>query len=369
MTTSLATFDVLSDRDLLAAVHRLAQDERHATAALIASLAELDTRRLYLGEGCSSLFTYCTRVLHLSEHAAYGRIEAARAARRFPVVLDRLADGSLTLTAVGLLAPHLTAENHTSLLDAARHRTKREIEQLVAAIRPRPSVPATVRKLPVASAARPDSSAGAAALPGVAASAVNPVIVARAESWPIDSPPPPPAPSPARRPVLQPLAPACYKVQFTLDESGVALLRRAQALMRHRLPNGNVALVFAEALQHLVEHLEKSKLAAGRPRATSRSSHPRSRRIPAAVRRAVWARDEGRCAFVGTLGRCSETGVLEFHHVRPYADGGLAVVENIELRCRAHNQYEAEQWFGAENPWTARETCASQPHPRSHSRT
>ncbi len=61
--------------------------EREATAALIAALGELDARRLYLAEGCSSLFTYCTQVLHLSEHAAYGRIEAARAARKWPVVL------------------------------------------------------------------------------------------------------------------------------------------------------------------------------------------------------------------------------------------------------------------------------------------
>jgi hypothetical protein len=93
--------------------------------ALIASLAEFDARRLYLGQGCSSLFTYCTQVLHLSEHAAYGRIEAARAARRFPVLLELLAGGALTVTAIGLLAPHLTVENHEHVLAAARHKTKR----------------------------------------------------------------------------------------------------------------------------------------------------------------------------------------------------------------------------------------------------
>lgn len=80
----------LSDRELLAEVKLAAGREREATARLVALLAQLDERRLYLGEGCSSLFTYCTQVLHLSEHAAYGRIEAARAARRFPVVLDLL---------------------------------------------------------------------------------------------------------------------------------------------------------------------------------------------------------------------------------------------------------------------------------------
>ncbi|HSL20539.1 MAG TPA: HNH endonuclease [Vicinamibacterales bacterium] len=71
-----------------------------------------------------------------------------------------------------------------------------------------------------------------------------------------------------------------------------------------------------------------------------------SRRIPAAVRREVWARDGGRCAFVGRQGRCTETGFLEFHHVAPYARGGEARPDNIALRCRAHNAYEAELDFG-----------------------
>lgn len=96
----------------------------------------------------------------------------------------------------------------------------------------------------------------------------------------------------------------------------------------------------------MAEDLARTKLAATeRPRA-GHPSAPRSRHIPAAVRREVWKRDGGRCAFAGTNGRCSETGFLEFHHVVPYAAGGQAIVENLELRCRAHNAYEAEQYFG-----------------------
>jgi 5-methylcytosine-specific restriction endonuclease McrA len=60
----------------------------------------------------------------------------------------------------------------------------------------------------------------------------------------------------------------------------------------------------------------------------------------------VWRRDDGRCAFVGTHGRCTERGTLEFHHVQPYAAGGVTSIDNLQLRCRAHNQYEAEQFFG-----------------------
>src|SRR5688500_6362855 len=88
----------LSDEDLLARLKALAGRERVASVELIAQLAELDVRKAYLGEGVPSLYRYCTEVLHLSEHAAYNRIGAARVAQRFPMVLDLLADGSLNVT-------------------------------------------------------------------------------------------------------------------------------------------------------------------------------------------------------------------------------------------------------------------------------
>ena len=138
----------LEDDDLLAEVKRLVASERQATAALLRSLMELDARRLYLREGCSSLFTYCTQVLHLAEGSAYNRIEAARAARRFPALLDALEEGALTLTSIRMLAPHLTADNCSELIAAARHKTKREVEVLVAALQPKPAVPTVIRKLP-----------------------------------------------------------------------------------------------------------------------------------------------------------------------------------------------------------------------------
>jgi hypothetical protein len=78
----------LSDTELVAEVRRFARGEREATAQLVAHLAELDKRELYKGAGFSSLFGYCCEVLHLSEHESYPRIEAARTARTFPVILD-----------------------------------------------------------------------------------------------------------------------------------------------------------------------------------------------------------------------------------------------------------------------------------------
>jgi hypothetical protein len=303
MTTPFS-FNDFSDRDLLAEVSHLAASEREPTARLVASLAEVDVRQLYLSEGCSSLFTYCTQVLHLSEHAAYNRIEAARTTRRFPQILERLADGSLHLTAVRLLAPTLTPENHRALLDAARHKSKRDIEHLLAQLNPEPDVVPCIRKLP-APAASP------------LVTEVPPVIERPKEGESATSPREFASPPAVRRPVVRPLSPERYKVQFTISKETHDKLRRAQDLMRHTISNGDPSAIFDRALTVLLSELERTKLAAAkRPRTTSAASTV-SRHIPAAVKRAVWTRDGGRCAFVGNNDRCTETGFLEFHHIVP----------------------------------------------------
>jgi len=148
-------------------------------------------------------------------------------------------------------------------------------------------------------------------------------------------------------PKIEPLAPERYKLQFTVNRETYDKLRRVQDLLRHCLPSGDTAAIFDRALTLLLMDLERKKLAiTERPR-NGRSTGSGSRHVPAAVRRAVWTRDGGRCRFEGPAGRCRETGLLEFHHVVPYADGGATTAENLELRCSAHNRYEAEQWFGS----------------------
>jgi hypothetical protein len=114
------------------------------------------------------------------------------------------------------------------------------------------------------------------------------------------------------------------------------------------LPSGNETEVLDRALTLLIDNLERRRFAqASRPREpTSGPTSGLSRYIPAHVRRAVWKRDGGQCAFVGSEGRCGETAFLEFHHVEAFALGGAATVENISVRCRAHNGYEARVLFG-----------------------
>jgi hypothetical protein len=313
----------------------LAERERHATADVIAALMEIDERRLYLGEGYSSMFSYCTLGLRFSEHAAYGRIEAARAARRFPVILDLFAKGALTLTSVDLLKSHLTAENHSDLLAAARHKSKREVQQLVATICPLPAVPSSVRKLPERAPLAPAPA--------------PPQLELAAETHVAVSPPPTVAthpPAAAKPALIVPLAPERYRVQITISREGHDTLRRAQNLLRHCIPNGDPAAIVERALTVLVEGLERKKTAASKRPRPAAPATAGSRHVPSAVKREVWARDHGRCAFVGTAGRCAERGFLEYHHVVPFGEGGATGAGNVQLRCRAHNGYEAEDWFG-----------------------
>jgi hypothetical protein len=230
----------LSDSDLMAELSRLARGEREATAALIVHLAEFDARRLFEGAGYPSMFQYGQAMLRMSEDAVYNRIAAARAARRFPAIVDMLVSGALSPTTARLLSRHLTDENQEALLAAASGLGKLAVEELLARWFPQPDVAPRIRKLPI--------------------------------------------PSP------MPIAPP--------SPVAADLVRNA-------------------------------------------------RRPAVDVRRAVTARDGGRRKFVAKDGhRCRERRFLEFHHIRPYAAGGRATVDNIELRCRAHNGYEVDRFFG-----------------------
>jgi len=196
---------------------------------------------------------------------------------------------------------------------------------------------------------------------------------------------------------------------MTVSAETHAKLLRVRDLLRHAIPNGDEAAIFDRALTVLLEQLEKKKFAARKPKAapktstdatpggkarraslrraegpavarverrvrdvrrgkvgagitpqqeggeaTSAGSAPppaaaRSRYIAAAVRREVWARSQGQCEFVADGGRrCEQRGFLEFHHHVPFAAGGVSTSSNLSIRCRSHNQHEAELFFGAD---------------------
>jgi hypothetical protein len=240
----------------------------------VTHLAEFDARDLHLAAGLPSLFAYCTEVLRLSEHEAYHRILAARTARKHPRILAMLGEGTLNLTTVRLVAPHLTDETADGLLDAAAGRSKRQVEELVARHAPRPDVPSSVRKLPVKT-----TSAGATSVSSVATPTVPDEVVA--VGWPPAVAVTPVTPR-ARPTVVRPLAPERYEVRFTASAETCAKLRRAQDLLRHAVPNGDTAAIVDRALTLLVADLERKKFAT--------TDRPRPSRAPSSARTAGGAR-------------------------------------------------------------------------------
>ena len=226
----------LSDQSLLQNAATNAGQERTFTADLLADVAEIDARRLYLPAGYPSLFAYCVGELHLSEDGAARRIQAARVARRFPALFEAVAHGRLHLTAVGLLAPHLTEDTADELLAAATHQSKAGIERLLAERYPRPDVLAWVESLP---ASPGPGSAGQHALahvedglaPDRAGEACEHALAHVGD-----------------RSRVKPLSAQSFAVQFTLSRRGHEKLRYAQELLGHQIPSGDIAAVFERAL-------------------------------------------------------------------------------------------------------------------------
>jgi hypothetical protein len=326
----------LSDQALLRDLATLVARDRATTAEMLAHIAEVDSRKLYLPAAHPSMFSYCVHELHLSEDAAFNRIQAARAARQFPMIFEALTDGRVHLSAVRLLAPYLTPENAAELIAEAAHRTKSEIEELLARRFPRSEALGLVQALPASLRPADEQLApGRVEAPGPERPGALACQLAPAQVG-----------TPSK---LAPVAPERFLLEVTIGASTQEMLRYAQDLLGHELPSGDLAQVLDRALEALIEKLEKRKFAATRRPRPSRRSSTGARHIPAHVKRAVWERDRGQCTFVSEAGRrCPSRTRLEFDHVVEVARGGEATVAGIRLRCRAHNQHGAECTFGVE---------------------
>jgi len=303
MMNSQSIVEALSGSDLLSRTRELSRQSCAVEAELLIHLGEIDARKLYLECAFPSILTFCVGELGFSEGAAYNRVAVARAGRQLPAVIEALRSGKVHLAGLRLLAPHLTRENHREVLDEAAGKSKREIEEIVARLAPQPPVPTLIRKLRKQFAA-----------------------------------------------AVKPLSEAIFKVQFTASRRFCDKLRQAQALLRHKIPDGDIASVMELALDVLIEKTSKEWFAIGRkPRADSHESKKTtSRHVPDAIKRAVFERDGGRCTFTDANGRrCAETGALEFDHVDGFARARVHDVDRIRLLCRAHNQHAADLLYGS----------------------
>jgi hypothetical protein len=165
--------------------------------------------------------------------------------------------------------------------------------------------------------------------------------------------------------VVEALAPARFALHVTLGQEAHDDLRRLQDLLCREVPNGDPARIVERALALLRKDVERKKCAATHRPRKSPGTAPHSRTIAAAVERAVRERDGHRCAFVGRRERrCEATRFLEIHHLDPHALGGGKTVEELSLRCRRHNVYESELYFGPYKPTRAgRKAVEANPRP------
>ncbi len=282
-------------------------------------------------------------MLRLSEDAAFNRIEVARTARDHPLVLEMLLSGALSPTTARLLARRLTAQNHRELLAAAAGKSKQQVEELLARRFPQPDVPSSIRRLP----APPSADASAREVPAALSGA--PAIGRPGADSPSEGLQPPEFPSAVApsRAVVRPLAADRYEIRFTASAETRDYLRRAQDLLGHAIPNGDLDQVFNRALRLLVREQERKKFAATERPRRSRGQSIDSRNIPASVKRAVKKRDGDGCAWVAPNGRrCGERRFLEFHHDDPWGVGGQPTIDRVRLLCRTHNGHEAEVFYG-----------------------
>ena len=338
----------LCDEELMDSLRDLVVRSNVAEADLIEHLAEVDERRLYLPRR-TSLWEFCLRELGFSENVAASRIAVSRESRRFPQMVEMLRAGRIHLSGLRMLCGQLTPDNCDEVLAEASGKTRREIEELIASRNPRPPVPDSIRKSPSRAVVEPSVEP----LPLLAAPVPAPDVQAPSIA-------PPALPERPRPAVVAPLSAETYKVQFTASRELRDKLREAQDLLRHQLPAGDLAEIVDRALTLLIADVKKKRFAVGRkPRSKAEAVEgpARSRQVPDAIQRAVYARDGGQCTYVGPDGRrCEERGWLELDHRDGFARTGEHRVDSARLLCRAHNGWEADQMYG--RTWMARKKAA-----------
>jgi len=310
-------FSSLTDHTLITELKNLVQQEREVLAEIISYLQEVDTRRLYLELGYSSLFSFCTQGLRYSEGSAYRRIKAARLSAETPEVLERIAAGSVSLCAAVELS-RVPTQVMRELLPLSEGKAKEEVKRLVA--------------------------------PYLAPTSVKPERVTIAPTKAPELPKTLPLfEQQSQLPEISQSAPLRFSVTLDLSEEEYRLLDEVK-----QLSNSSSR---TQAIVSALTAYRKSRSPAEREqrreerRITATVKVPgknRSRHIPDAVRDAVFVRDRGRCTYVGSDGhQCGETRGVQLDHVHPFSCGGAHTVENLRVRCGPHNRYVFDgDWVG-----------------------
>ncbi len=403
----------LSNTKLLQDLEDLNLKERKLKVLVLLYLSEIDSRGLYLPLGYGSLFDFCTMHLGYTRATAARRIRAARTVAKYPEALEMLRSGEIHITTLSMIGDILDGDNHEQLLQEIKHKSTRSVEMLVSRHRPVPAIRDTVRPVcvrrvesvpaedadskpaiaagSVAGACRHDlsptedtegrkcnklsSSAETNAACGEGRTGSSGAETNSGRSGAETSSPPP-----GRVIIEQRL-----KLGFSVSPEFMKKYDTIKSLLSSKYPEGMDFETIFDILmnEYLERHDPERKLARRRKRAMARDAtrrkpevrsprnakskknlHPsrskrgsskkrsdtRSRNIPPDIRDRVYARDKGRCSFMGANGRrCHSTWDLEIDHIVPYARGGDNSLGNLRLLCRKHNMHQAERTYGREH--------------------
>jgi 5-methylcytosine-specific restriction endonuclease McrA len=336
--------DSLSNRELIENLKAVCRKETEVTSELLLNLIEVDSRKLYLELGYSSLFSYLTEELRFSEPAAQRRISSARLIAKFPEAYELLLRREATLTTLSMTGRVISENNKDEMFEKIKGKSKREVEVMLAGYRPalekRESVkPVVVRK-------ETSSKKVCSPLFNLKQNSVNT------------------APSPEKvkeeNETKEPLVEEQrYEFKFSVSKDVFHKYQEVQALLSGKYPKGaKIEELFDELLECCLDKKSPVRKAKRRERRLEKrnatrspknnsSTETQSRYIPKAIEEQVYIRDQGRCTFIGNNGkRCNSTHDLEFHHKKASARGGSHDVSNLTLHCRAHNALEARREFG-----------------------
>jgi hypothetical protein len=347
----IAAVSQKTDICLLAAARQLATAEKKTQVALIAHLAEIARRKLHLDQGYASMFDYCLRALHLAEGEIWLRLQVSSCCGRFPELLEELAAGALNITSAGKISAFLTEENKTSVLHFCRGKTTREVEEFLCSLKPKPSVPSSLQRCPRSTElAHPTEHVRESEqrLPGE-----RELLPAESNDSAANGTDhaPPPAAKPSR---LEILGNERYHLHCTVNAEQRRKIERLAELLGIDNPARNLTALLEQAIDIALKAKDPAKprrakqaVAKEASQEQNTTSAPRSRYIPAAIKRVVFQRGEYRCQFAATDGaRCPQRTHLCVDHIVPFAQGGANDVTNLQLLCARHNLRKMERDFG-----------------------
>jgi len=345
----------LSTEELDRSAEILVRAEKRNAALVIAHIAEMSRRKGQLERGYCNLFEYCTRRLHLSEGSVALRIQVANVSRRFPQILVALAENRMSLTVAGLLAPVLTESNVEKLLADCGGMSRREADEYLVALRPKPVFEPSIRKTP----SRPQEGLWASS---------SPLSEQTPSPHATRSVPEAASPRPAVRAsasILEPARPDQFNFRFTANRKFKEKFERLAEVLGVEHPLQHMAEILEQALDIALDKKDLKRKRArrlereakrsgetvtGKPRPDEIfSSEPRasSRYIPSKVRERVHERASHQCEYRAPDGtRCRSRTGLEIEHERPFALYGTNDERHLRLYCRAHNRLSAERVFG-----------------------